>query len=726
MTLGYVRLTKEESLKGQSPAAQRSEIEAYAARNDLPNLEILEETSAVGGDVPFHKRSAGCRLIEAIEEGRVAHVIARDLDRLTRDIVLGAEFLNLLLTREVELHTFSGPVRMSSASDRFAVNVRVAAAQFEREQTGDRIRGVKRQLATIGRPIGGPPVFGYTSQARRRRELITAGVPEDEATAQAEAELPRAKCLLIDQKEAKIVRLIFHLYVKKRWGSRRIAQELNRQGYRRRSGKPWVATQVGKRINDPVVAGFIPYDEESFKRGRAPSTPKWKQAFFTGQHEPIIDQETWYRAQEIKQGNTSNTFHNGNAEVANRRYPLAGVLECGCGSKMRSGSTQRKRSQGSYVCKKRYNYGPNSVGGCDRPRISMPRAHEAFWLKIGEIIRGPQLVDQVYFAAQQMLAAKESEDSDDEDLVPEIDRLLADIDIWYDRHDHAQSDIEKEAAWRRIVQLLERRKQLEREVASASQPQPVSRLNHITREQIAAHLDDLANAITKSKDGGVALVQSLVEQHALRVQLVDSETMIIRLGFRPPGVGIEDSVEHAVHLETEAPFPAGKIDAWLERHQSKLKCKLCGKPIPVKRHHYWQGLPTTHRKCSLAETSRRRANPANGYVNGEQAATILGIGRTTLGRWIKRGKVQPVRKQHGVWLFKKVEIERLAAKLNKDQCDPTDDYLNGAEVAKLCGVSRATVGRWMKNGTLSPVRRQKSVCLYDRAEVERFVKKRRT
>lgn len=720
LTLGYVRLTKEESLRGQSPAAQKSEIETYAERNSLPNLEILEETTAVGGDVPFAKRPAGRRLLEAIKEGRVAHIITRDLDRLTRDIVLGAEFLSLLQAQEVELHTFAGPVRLTSASDRFAVNVRVAAAQFEREQTGDRIRGVKRQLAKQGRPIGGPPVFGYTSQARRRRDLINAGVPEDQATAEAEAEFTRAKCLYIDDKEARIVRLIFDLYVTKRLGSRQIANELNRRGHRRRSGRPWVATQVGKRINDPVVAGLIPFDEESFKRGRAPTTPKWKQAFFPGQHEPIVDEKTWNRAQEIKRANTSSTLRNGNAGVANRRYPLGGVLECACGSRMRAGSTQRKRNRGAYVCKKRYYYGPNGIGGCNRPRITMAKAHAAFWPKLGEIIRGPELAEQVYHAAQHILAAQEQDQCDEDDLNGQLDRLLKDIDTWYERHDSARSDLEKEAAWRRIVQLLERRKQLEKQSTAAPAQRPSTCIARTTREQIAAHLDDLANAIPKSKDGGVALVQSLVENHGLQVQLVDAGRMVIRLAFRPPGVSADKTVEHAVLVETEARFPQGKIDAWLERQNGKRKCKLCGKPIEVKRHHFWQGLPKTHRKCSLAENSRRRANPAGGTLNGRQVAEILGIGRTTVGRWLKRGKLKPLRKQQGVWLFDESEIRQIAAELAQDQIDPGDGLLNGEEVARLCGVSRTTVSRWMKRGKLVPVQTGKSLCLFDRSEVEHF------
>jgi excisionase family DNA binding protein len=44
-----------------------------------------------------------------------------------------------------------------------------------------------------------------------------------------------------------------------------------------------------------------------------------------------------------------------------------------------------------------------------------------------------------------------------------------------------------------------------------------------------------------------------------------------------------------------------------------------------------------------------------------QAAAKLGIGRTTIGRWIKSGKLRPVEKQSGVWLFSKKNVNLLAA-----------------------------------------------------------------
>ena len=50
-------------------------------------------------------------------------------------------------------------------------------------------------------------------------------------------------------------------------GSRRIAMELNRQGFRRRGGYAWNAVNVGNVINNPAVAGLTSYDEDAYTKG---------------------------------------------------------------------------------------------------------------------------------------------------------------------------------------------------------------------------------------------------------------------------------------------------------------------------------------------------------------------------------------------------------------------------------------------------------------------------
>jgi DNA invertase Pin-like site-specific DNA recombinase len=163
---GYLRLTRDESLAvGLSAPAQKKGIAEYAGRAQLQPLRIYEETKAVGGDVPFEKREAGSKLLAAIKRGEVKHIITRDLDRLTRDVGLALTLVEICKQYRVTIHTFTGPVPMRSASDLFAFQVRSAAAEFEKNQTGDRVRKAKRDAVEQGR-WQGPPAYGYGNVSR--------------------------------------------------------------------------------------------------------------------------------------------------------------------------------------------------------------------------------------------------------------------------------------------------------------------------------------------------------------------------------------------------------------------------------------------------------------------------------------------------------------------------------------------------------------------------------
>ena len=129
--------------------------------------------------------------------------------------------------------------------------------------------------------------------------------------------------------------------------------------------------------------------------------------------------------------------------------------------------------------------------------------------------------------------------------------------------------------------------------------------------------------------------------------------LLVSLRLRPPGAEAEQAAEYAVPLEGEARLKADEITQWVEDNQSKHKCKCgCGRTIKVIRRHYWRGVPDFHADCRHKGMQRRRQQLAEGYYTGKQVAEVLGIGRTTLNRWVKAGKLpKPVKSISGMLLF---------------------------------------------------------------------------
>jgi hypothetical protein len=83
----------------------------------------------------------------------------------------------------------------------------------------------------------------------------------------------------------------------------------------------------------------------------------------------------------------------------------------------------------------------------------------------------------------------------------------------------------------------------------------------------------------------------------------------------------------------------------------------------VKRRHYWRGVPKYHYACRANGMQNKRASiTGDKYINGTQLARQLGIGMTTLSRWLKAGKLpQPAQSIGGMLLFDRATVGAIAS-----------------------------------------------------------------
>ncbi len=96
----------------------------------------------------------------------MGRVLVQHTDRLRRGSRVQDLILDALRRHGVELWDFGGLREQRSAGGRFALKVLGAAAELEKNLTGERIVEMKRGKARAGKVGGGPPPFGYASQSR--------------------------------------------------------------------------------------------------------------------------------------------------------------------------------------------------------------------------------------------------------------------------------------------------------------------------------------------------------------------------------------------------------------------------------------------------------------------------------------------------------------------------------------------------------------------------------
>jgi putative DNA-invertase from lambdoid prophage Rac len=156
----YLRVsTAEQAANGDSLATQRQQIAGYAMMRGWPEPEWFIDRG-VSGSVPLADRPEGKRLLEAVETGDV--IITAKLDRAFRSAADALGTLEELKDQGVGLHMIDlgGDVTGNGIS-KLVFTILSAVAENERDRIRERIRDVKRHLASQGIYGGGKRPFGY-------------------------------------------------------------------------------------------------------------------------------------------------------------------------------------------------------------------------------------------------------------------------------------------------------------------------------------------------------------------------------------------------------------------------------------------------------------------------------------------------------------------------------------------------------------------------------------
>ena len=148
------------------------------------------------------------------------------------------------------------------------------------------------------------------------------------------------------------------------------------------------------------------FQKVSHKIAKVRCTKKEEHIVLENMHEPIIDIETWNKAQEKLNGYT---------KTRNRKYDhqLKGLVYCGeCGNKATLRCREEKRKNGTvwratyFICSKRNNYS----GLCDCKQISAKLIEEAVNEKLKEEIEKVNIsekeIKQIYKQAKKQAKSK--------------------------------------------------------------------------------------------------------------------------------------------------------------------------------------------------------------------------------------------------------------------------------------------------------------------------------
>ena len=347
----YTRKSTEEGLEQEfnSLDAQAEACAAYIASQRHEGWSPVDKQYDDGGYSGGSMERPGLkRLMADVEAGKVDVIVVYKVDRLTRALSDFAKIVDILDGAGASFVSVTQSFNTTTSMGRLTLNVLLSFAQFEREVTGERIRDKIAASKKKGMWMGGPLPLGYDVKDRK---------------------------LMINEKEAKIVRHIFDRYCAlKSIGE--LAGELERDGIRSkprtyRSGRKAGNQIFGKGalahlLQNRIFIGEITHKDQSY----------------AGEHKPIIDRKLWGTLQALIHKNRNN--HRLQSQ-ADQPSPFAGMLTDGLGRAMTP--THAKRGNRRY---RYYVTRPQNIDGKSLPdawriparEIERPiQARLAAWLR---------------------------------------------------------------------------------------------------------------------------------------------------------------------------------------------------------------------------------------------------------------------------------------------------------------------------------------------------------
>lgn len=217
-------------------------------------------------------------------------------DRLGRREDETPVMVNFLIQNGIEVWSVKeGQRKIESHVDKLLNYISFWQSDGESQKTSIRVKEAKKQLSEQGYFQGGTAPIGYkiveTNQWHWKNKDR------------------RVKELVPDEVESEIIKLIYHLYVNRHLGYRKIADYLNEHGYRNRDGKVFVVSTIQRILSNPIYIGLKRY--KTALGGTQPYNEKLR----------IISDELFYQAQQIR-----NVRRESNRERDKSGIPRTGKL----------------------------------------------------------------------------------------------------------------------------------------------------------------------------------------------------------------------------------------------------------------------------------------------------------------------------------------------------------------------------------------------------------------
>ena len=334
----YIRLSREDGDKEESDSVgnQRKLLTEYVAKKEdfiLYDIYVDDGYSGTNFNRPSFQK-----MIADIEDGKVNCVVVKDLSRFGRDYIDTGRYLERYFPElGVRFISVTDSIdSMKQAYDMLLPIKNIFNEQYARD-ISKKIQATVKSKQKAGEFIGAFTSYGYKKSPVDKNKLV------------------------IDDYAADVVRRIFSLYIQG-YGKQRIAKLLNSEGilcpaeYKKVNGENykncnrlesttyWSYSTINSILHREMYVGnMVQGTKHQRMRSKQKKMPKEEWIIVENTHEPIIDKETWEKAQSLLQKRTRELGLETNKNI------FAGFVKCGdCGRAMTKNMWRRADGSKTY------------------------------------------------------------------------------------------------------------------------------------------------------------------------------------------------------------------------------------------------------------------------------------------------------------------------------------------------------------------------------------------
>ena len=295
------------------------------------------------------KREDFLRMVDDAKKKKFDLILTKEISRFSRNTLDSIKYTQELLSCGVGVHFLSDNINTFQPDSELRLTIMSSIAQEEIRKLSERVRfGYKRSVEK-GIVPGSNNIYGYTKNKGK---------------------------LVIDEEQAKFIRLIFETYVSENIGVHRLGFKLFEEyGVNNYSGKPIAGTVIKNIIRNPKYKGYfcahkettVDYHDRKRKRFKRDEWIVYKD---NETCPPIVSEELWDKANEILDAR-SKKHDQINKNNKYNKFPFSGLMHCHFdGATFVRGTYQigkgdRSRRRKFWACNNYRIHGKKKTEGCN-------------------------------------------------------------------------------------------------------------------------------------------------------------------------------------------------------------------------------------------------------------------------------------------------------------------------------------------------------------------------